>query len=936
MTKKITLVIIVIASIIALSVFYLVNENEPVADSLYRAVPLDASLLIEVKNYDKFYNNLIVSNPLWNEISNIPFLSKLKVQVEVLDSMRKTNVAMNTLLAQNEPVLISGHATGKDNIQLIYYFRLTSDNDFKQLNKQMLNYKGTMLEHNTRTYEQAEIHDISFPSQKNNNFAYTHTSGILIVSQSAILLEDAVRQLTAKESVINNRELHEAMKSAGKNSLLNIYFNFEQFPRLAMKLIHPKYRKSIDFVKKFGQWIELDLNPKPGTLIFNGFSFADPDKSSIASLFKNQKPLKLDIFTKIPTLANTFAAIGISDLTQYIADYELFQETYGNSQTYKSELQSLKTDYNIDLIESIKTVFDQEVSVVFMGETFDSIPNEAFTVMKVKGNDEAHNMLYDFVSEYAAKLGIKTTSLVADYKMNDQSRKIYSLPFGNIPALVFGDLFSTGDNKVCAVIDNYLIFSNNADALNNFTNTVSDGLTLGSDPDFINFSEFFSSQTNFFFYNKPALSRSFYANFLKTNIVDILKGQQSHFNRFNTFVYQFNTSNNGLIYNNIFIRYSDENIDNSKVTLSEPEVLKRAIAGSRKEILLDGKPIIKPVFLKDGNDLEIFVQDDKNQIYMIDKFGKISWKIKLNNPIISDIALIDYYKNGKLQLLFNTSKQLILIDRKGNFVEKYPVTFKSTATNAVAVLDYENERNYRFFIAHNNQSVSCLDKDGKLINGWNFVKTESVTNKPVQHFRIEGKDFLAFTDNKMLYVLDRKGNEAVNLKSKITVSQNCKIAVINSKSLLEARFVVTDASGKVNLISLDGSVKVVDYGTFPANHYFDVYDVNADGVKEFIFTYDNQLKVYSQNAKLLSIITIDKPISARPTFYEFATNKYKVGIVSTLNEKIYLYNLDGKIEKGFPLQGASQFSIKLLNNSENRLNLVVGSSTNFLYNYWLR
>ena len=933
MTKRIIFGIFIAIIVISISVFYFIREHEPIAESLYRAVPLDAAVMIEIKNYDEFHDNLIAGNPLWKEISNFPLFNKLKVQVDFLDSLRKSNGSLNMLLSQKQMVLISGHPTGKDDIQLIYYFRLISDKDFRQLNKQILEFKGIMFEHVTRNYEQAEIHDITFPEHKYTNFSYAHCNGIVMICQSAILLEDAVRQLNSTELISNNIELSETMKTAGKNSLLNIYFNFDQFPKLGMKLIHSKYRKSIDFAKNFGKWIELDLNPKPGTLIFNGFSFANSSNPSIESLFKNQKPVKLDIFNKIPTATNTFAALGISDFDQYIKDYELFQEVHGDIQNYRAKLQALKTDFNIDLIGNLHSVFEHEIGTVFLGETLDSITNQSFTVMQTKGNDEAHKMLYDFITEYGNKTGIKPASLLTNYKNNDLVRKIYSLPFGNIPALVFGNMFSLGDNKVCTVVDNYLIFGNNVDALNKFANAVTENNTLGSDPDFINFSEYFSTQTNFFFYNKPALSGSFYGNFLKKDIIDVLDQQQAHFNRFNTFVYQFNISNNGLIYNNIFIRYSPQS---SGLQMDKPEKTKvsnRPANGNMIEIPLDGKPVIKPVFLKNGGELEIFVQDDKNQIYLMDKSGKVLWKVKISDHIISDVVLIDYYKNGKLQLLFNTGKQLILIDRKGKFVEKYPVTLPAVATNGVAVFDYENDRNYRFFIAYNDHSVMALDKDGKPINGWNFGKTESEVSQQMQHFRIEGKDFLTFTDKNKLYVVDRKGNIVINTKTKFKVSGNCKVALINSKSLKEACFALTDMDGKVYLIGMDGTDKMIDFGKFPANHYFDVYDINADGVKEFIFTSGNQLKIVTQNNKLLTTITTQKPISFRPIFYEFATNKFEVGIVTNDDEKIYLYKLDGKIEKGFPLKGTTQFSIKLLSNAENRLNLIVGSNNNFLYSY---
>ncbi len=62
----------------------------------------------------------------------------------------------------------------------------------------------------------------------------------------------------------------------------------------------------------------------------------------------------------------------------------------------------------------------------------------------------------------------------------------------------------------------------------------------------------------------------------------------------------------------------------------------------------------------------------KNNIYLINSAGRILWKINIPEKIISEIYQIDFYKNNKLQLLFNTKNHVYLIDRNGNFTDGYP------------------------------------------------------------------------------------------------------------------------------------------------------------------------------------------------------------------------------------------------------------------------
>ncbi len=98
------------------------------------------------------------------------------------------------------------------------------------------------------------------------------------------------------------------------------------------------------------------------------------------------------------------------------------------------------------------------------------------------------------------------------------------------------------------------------------------------------------------------------------------------------------------------------------------------------ESLLDTAVIIKPALVINHNtqEKEIFVQDASHKIYLINSTGRILWEQTLEGPIMSKIAQVDFFKNGKLQYLFNTADKLHLIDRNGNYVERYPVTLRSS------------------------------------------------------------------------------------------------------------------------------------------------------------------------------------------------------------------------------------------------------------------
>ena len=74
-----------------------------------------------------------------------------------------------------------------------------------------------------------------------------------------------------------------------------------------------------------------------------------------------------------------------------------------------------------------------------------------------------------------------------------------------------------------------------------------------------------------------------------------------------------------------------------------------------------------------GNNNIIF-QDENLEIKLLDPYGNMLWSKKLDNRIISEIFQVDTYKNKRLQFLFATTDEIILMDIKGNIV--YSLKFR--------------------------------------------------------------------------------------------------------------------------------------------------------------------------------------------------------------------------------------------------------------------
>ncbi|NCB07477.1 MAG: hypothetical protein EOM73_04870 [Bacteroidia bacterium] len=146
----------------------------------------------------------------------------------------------------------------------------------------------------------------------------------------------------------------------------------------------------------------------------------------------------------------------------------------------------------------------------------------------------------------------------------------------------------------------------------------------------------------------------------------------------------------------------------------------------------------------------------------------------------------------------------------------------------------------------------------------------------------------------------------------------------------------TDISGKVFYLYFDGNFAGKPGVPSGENHFFTVDDLNGNGVPDFVFAGGDSLKVTEETGKVLFSEKFENALQHKPGIYSMGTNLKKVGVVDAVANKIYLFEPDGKLHEGFPLQGNSEFCIGKISQKQTGLNLLVGSDGGVLNNYLLK
>ncbi|MBN2481153.1 MAG: hypothetical protein JXB19_05400 [Bacteroidales bacterium] len=915
---------ILITGLTAIIVTLILILKPGVTSEPLKAVPADASVIIKINDFQGFVQESMVKSSIWNELKIIPEFNRLDKQIQFLDSLYRNMPEARNLL-QAQPSYISAHFTGKERISFMHVYRLPGKLNEKKINDMihgLIINQGTV---NSRKYEGVTVYEVNLLNQQQlGNFSYAIISGNFLLSFSSIVLEDAIRQLVSDESIVRQKGFQEMFDAALKNASVdaNIFINFRELPRSFSTLVRPEFKAEVRSFNTFSDWGELDVNTLSDALLLNGFVHIADSSITAASLFVNQNPQKITADEVLPATVSAFLTLSFSDVNKYFNDYHEYLRELGQFTGYSNTIRSLDNTYDVEFLNVFKEILDQEITFAFDAGNAKNDAVETLFIMRVKSQALAEEKLTGILNNIASVESKPMDAYTFRYRFdNELSFTIHHLPIKKLAGKLFGSLFAGLDEHFYVLLDNYLIFASSREVLQDLIASYILNKTLVTDRAYQDFKSGISSRSNICFYCKLGEGHRTFAKYLNPGLVKKWDTYKQVFGNVQVMGFQL-YSNDGMLYNNLLVKH-----------LSSSGAASPTVWESKLDTLTDFKPIF--VLNHNTNQKEIFVQDLSHNIYLINQVGRILWKVRLNEKINSEIYQIDYYNNGKLQFMFSTATQLYLIDRNGNFVEKYPVKLRSPASCGMSLFDYDNNRNYRIFIPCEDRQVYVYDKEGTLVSGWDFGKTESIVNQPVQHFKVLDRDYIVFGDGLRTYILDRRGNIRTNVTTYFQKSAANRYFLDVSGRTADARLVTTDTAGTVYFIYLDGRINTFELAPYSNGHFFEYQDLNGDGSREYIFLEDNILTVYLNDKKKMFEIVFREEINDRPTYYAFSATDRRIGIVARNDDLIYLIDNNGTIHRNFPLQGNTPFSIGYLDSSGGAFNLLVGSRNHFLYNYQL-
>jgi|GEM_PF-1267408 hypothetical protein len=912
MRKRLAVLVTVVFLLCAVfyEYFHLKKEEAP-ANIAITAIPIDASFIFEsCKNYS-LWKGVSQTNLIWEDMLGTESGAELNHSIRYIDSIIMQDPKVHSIV-ESQPLFVSAHKNGMDHFDYLFTCAIPKATDEEALR----NFSITITKNGSVTqtqYDGISIYCLKVTGR--SDFFYAVNKGIFIGSLISEMVQESLRQMESGISLMDNRHFTKVLNASSGQPVAQLFINYQALNNVASSFTNKGFHSYLASLQDFAQWSGLDVNITPDEVIMNGFTEADSTGSQFISLFNHQSAQATHITSIVPANTSLITCFEISNSKTFVKDYRTYIGLHRRTARHNEWVDGIEKIYGINVEKSFYSWMDNEIALVITEPSDSTLQNDTYAI--VGASD---------VKDALKQLGKMSDTIIGDeekhfitYSYMDHD--IHRIGLDNMLPNLLGGTFEPIKQTYYTDIKNYIVFANNPQALELFINKYEGGNILAKDEYYQAFTrDHIENESGIYIYNNMALSPLLYEQYLDNGYADDLKKHTDITRKMQAIGIQFNYMQ-GMFYTNVYFKRN-------------PQYKKQS--GALWQFKLDTNISMAPVWVADfkTKGQYIFTQDKANEVYLIGNNGHKLWQKDVEDKVMGAVYAVDAMKNGKAQVLFNTRKNIYILDRNGKNTYGSPMAIPSRATAPVALFDYENNRNYRILVPCGDDKIRAYDIGGRSIKDWK-AETDADVKCALQYVNVDDKDYIIAVDEKgKVYAFDRKGKTRQEFKEKLPEHiSHFNIRV--GKSASETYIFAADSMGMVYQLSLTDFLTRTQYlkDNIECNDFSPV-DLDGKGNTDLIFLTSYDIYAFELNKNPLFHFTVKNSLRHTLLTFTGSDGKGRIGAIDAEKNKLYMWDSQGNVCNGFPLYGATSFSIADMNN-DGQLYLVTGSADNNVYVYSL-
>ena len=581
---------------------------------------------------------------------------------------------------------------------------------------------------------------------------FTKMGSLIAMSSSEPLVKASARHFEKNVSIADAPGFESALASVSGGDVVlvsNIYSG-----KLLPAIMATGAVRMSSFVERTADWMAFDVTAKTGVPVsLNGTMLYEGEPDEFLTVLEDCKPAVSEVAGVLPSYVASVVTLPLKGVEEYIASYHSFVDSRQALQGFKSRQNVLGTSAGITPEEFFKQLDIREL---------------ASAAIIVDSKLENINLI---------RVGSKDAALI--FKGNevgsikDATLKVYNWAYPAFVASVFGKKFELSDETCFTYVGGWIITGSKA-AINEYVEngaldyTLKEYMADAGKPSLLS--------------AKSALAVAYYsltgdAKKLSTDIKpDMVKAVSSLVE--------------GCDYAPVIL-YLTKDKEQMKMsveihTLSMQKT--KAPTHDRDTVVLVPAG---PFEVKNSHTgkMNTFYQNAQKAICLRDETGKDLWGVPFGKSLCGTAYNIDYYANGKLQIIFGAGSSIYVIDRLGRYVSGFPIDLGKEITLGPDVYDFTGARKYNIMVLHKDNTIQMYNLKGKKPESWKGITAKDETIKALPELlKVGGKDFwvvrtsiqtliFPFYGGESLTILD--GNSKIKPDSEIKVVDETSVQVVS-------------------------------------------------------------------------------------------------------------------------------------------------------------
>ncbi len=716
----------------------------------YHAIPENSIVLIRASNIHNLWNEILTENDLFADLITFEKIVDGFNTVSKTDSIIKVNEDILELISSNE-FYISIHKTDDQSLQALYILPYSKLQE-KRISKFMEVFQTDFEEKHNETF----IHRLV-----GNNAAYYYTKqGILAISYSPELLKNSLDMMKSGRRIDDNPDFLKVDKTSGKKVDISLYIQYQRAFEELKKYIDEEHLSVVEKLQILSEWMETDVHVRKKIILWNGYSSLI-EKKSYLNVFKNQNLGNHNFLSILPKELFFFASLSFSESAIFLKQSQEIIDQHENKK---------------NMTEKVGFWNQLSISQIAKATYIDKNNSKSTSVILAKPIDKNHSK--DIISQQLESASDSSSYL---------GFTIGNINLSNSATCFSPEIFSNSDIQTFAIIDSFIVFANQMSDIKYIIDAIINVQVFTETMLYSEMSEYSSNESNLFIFCAISHAKDHILAMLKNDY----RNQDILTNVLKNSAYagiQLGSAKDDLIMTSAFVKYESTGTTQITKKVQNEPLKSDSIYFNKKtakkiwELEIPNE-IINAQLLTDPSEdyFKVVAFDNKANMMMFDNKGTKLWQIKIKSQADGKISMVDFYKNGKWQMYFNTSTHIYLIDKLGRPVGKtYPYSFRVNAANHGTIIDINNKKEYRAFFINSNRQISCIDLNTNIVSTWKTPVLNRPSTLPIQANKANGKWILTAIDNEEnIHFYNLDGIPAFPIQKNITKHHGSQLSFVD-------------------------------------------------------------------------------------------------------------------------------------------------------------